>query len=299
MHPLIPKLLAEGPVVTDGAWGTELQRHGLEIGECPDAWNLDHPGRVEYVARVYVDAGSRIILTNTFRANRIALAQLGLAEKAAEINRRGVEISRRAAGSRARVFASMGPTGKLLIAGEVSEDQLHDTFREQAKALAEGGADGLVLETLSDLAEAKVAVAAARETGLPVVACMTFDSGKRRDRTMMGTTPEEAAAELTAAGADVVGANCGQGIEGFAPLCQRLRGATDRPLWLKPNAGIPELVGNHPVYATTPEVFAESARALVTAGAAFIGGCCGTHSEFIRALVRALAQTGLGKSSCV
>jgi 5-methyltetrahydrofolate--homocysteine methyltransferase len=294
MTTVIQELLASAPVVTDGAWGTQLQARGLEPGACPDAWNLLHPDRVEEVGRAYVEAGSRILLTNTFRANRVALAHHGMGDMVSEINRAGVEISRRAANGRARVFASLGPSGKLLMMGEVSEEQLRQAFEEQAKALAAAGADALVIETMSDVTEAKLAVGAAHATGLPVVASMTFDSGRDRDRTMMGTIPEEAASELAGAGAEVIGANCGQGAEHYLPICRRLRQATTLPLWIKPNAGIPELVGTSVEYRETPESFARQALALVEAGASFIGGCCGTTPEFIRALSRALA----GENSC-
>jgi methionine synthase I (cobalamin-dependent) len=290
MNTLIQQLIAEGPVLTDGAWGSELQKQGLRAGEIPDVWNLERPGRVEYLVRAYVEAGSRVILTNTFRANRIALERQGLAGCLVEINRAGVEISRRGASGRACVFASLGPSGKLLMMGEVSEGELSAAFAEQAKVLAAAGVDALVFETMSDLAEAKLAVAAARETGLPVVASMVFDSGKDKDRTMMGVTPEQAAEELAAAGADVVGANCGQGIDYFPALCARLAAATDRPIWVKPNAGLPELSGDQVIYYTTPEKFAEAAPALIRAGAAFIGGCCGAGPEFISALSRTLAK---------
>ncbi len=284
MKSLIQELLSAAPVVTDGAWGTELQARGLEPGGCPDAWNLAHPDRVEEVARAYVEAGSEIILTNTFCANRLALARYNLAEKLLEINRAGVAISRRAARGSARVFASMGPSGKLLAMGEVSEGEVRLAFDEQAKALAEAGADGIVIETMSDLAEAKLALAAARATGLPVVASMTFDSGRGHDRTMMGTTPEEAATELSAAGADVIGANCGQGVEGYVEVCRRLHAATNLPVWIKPNAGLPEISDGRVRYRQTPQSFAGHARALVEAGASFIGGCCGTTPDFIQEL---------------
>lgn len=289
MHPTIEKLIAAGPIVSDGAWGTQLQARGLAIGDFPDAWNLSHPERVAEVARAYVDAGSRVILTNTFGANRIRLAENSLGDRVAEINRRGVEISRQAADGKAAVFASIGPTGKLLMNGEVSAEEMLAAFTEQARAMAEGGADALVVETMSDLEEAKLAVAAARATGLPVVACMVFDSGKNLDRTMMGTTPEQAAQELTAAGADVIGANCGQGIGGFLPLCQRLRAATDRPIWMKPNAGLPQLVEGRAVYVGTPEDFAGHIPALLKAGANFVGGCCGTSPQFVSAVCHRLA----------
>jgi methionine synthase I (cobalamin-dependent) len=288
MHPLIQQLLAQGPVLTDGAWGTELQERGLSLGEFPDAWNLTHPERVAEVARAYVEAGSQIILTNTFGANRIRLGDLAPAGNVCEINRRGVEISRAAAGGRARVFASIGPTGKLLMSGDVTRDALRDAFAEQARALAEGGADALVIETMSDLDEASLAVEAARATGLPVVACMVFDSGKDKDRTMMGTTPEQAAKTLTQAGAEVIGANCGQGIAGFVALARRLRAASDRPLWLKPNAGLPTMVDGRAQYSAAPEEFAGYVPQLVESGAAFLGGCCGTRPDFVKAIRRQL-----------
>ncbi|MBP9901904.1 MAG: homocysteine S-methyltransferase family protein, partial [Verrucomicrobia bacterium] len=265
MHPTIEKLIAAGPVVTDGAWGTQLQARGLAIGEFPDAWNLTHPERVSEVARAYVDAGSRVILTNTFGANRIRLAENSLADRVVEINRRGVEISRAAAAGQAAVFASIGPVGRLLLSGEITPAEIQAAFEEQAGALALGGADALVVETMSDLEEAKIAVAAARATGLPVVACMVFDSGKNLDRTMMGTTPEQAAQALTAAGAEVIGANCGQGIFGFLPICQRLCAATERPIWMKPNAGLPQLVAGRAVYAGTPADFAGQVPGLIAA----------------------------------
>lgn len=287
-HRLIDELMAERPVLTDGAWGTEFQLLGLAPGEMPDLWNLSHPDRVEAVARAYVDAGSRIILTNTFRANRIAFAGKPEVEQIAAINRAGVEISKRAAGDAALVFASIGPSGKQLLMGEVTEEQLAAAFREQVFAQAEGGADGIAVETMADLAEAKLALEAARETGLPVVACMVFDSGKNKDRTMMGVGTEQAAESLTAWGADVIGANCGLGVEEYVPVCASLAAATDRPVWIKPNAGIPQLVKGEIVYQTTAAEFAGCLPKLLEAGASFVGGCCGTDPTFITALRAAL-----------
>lgn len=285
---LIETLIAAAPVITDGAWGTQLQEQGLAPGACPDEWNLRHPERVELVPRAYVDAGSQIVLTNTFRANRVALAGYGLEDQAVAINRAGVEISRRAARDRAKVFGSVGPSGKMLVAGEVTEDQLREAFGEQADALASADVDAIVIETMAELEEAEIALAAAKATGLPVVACVTFDSGPDNDRTMMGVTPEQAAQRLTAAGADVVGANCGQGIDGYVEICRRMSTVTDRPLWIKANAGIPEIVNGQVVYKTTPAEFAGHAEDLVDAGARFVGGCCGTNPEFIRALRKSL-----------
>jgi methionine synthase I (cobalamin-dependent) len=295
VHETIEGLTAAGPVVTDGAWGTQLQQRGLPVGACPDAWNLAEPEKVEEVARAYVEAGSRVIITNTFGANRFILARHELHDKVAEINRAGVEISRSAADGRASVFASIGPSGVMLMMGEVTHEELREAFAEQANAMAQAGADAVVVETMSDPAEAKLAVAAARQTGLPVVACMTFDSGANKDRTMMGTTPEQAAEELIAAGADCVGSNCGQGIEGFVEICRRLHAATasprqrkGRPVWIKPNAGLPEMVEGKTVYRQTPEQFAEYVPQLVEAGAGFIGGCCGTSPEFVRSIAEKL-----------
>ncbi|HJN11195.1 MAG TPA: homocysteine S-methyltransferase family protein [Pirellulaceae bacterium] len=286
MSNLIEQLLSDGPVVTDGAWGTELQARGLPTGHCPDEWNRSHPERVEEVARAYVEAGSGVILTNTFRANHLALANSELADDIKSINRTGAEISLRAANGRARVFGSIGPSGKLLFTGQVSEEDLQNAFAEQANALADAGVEALVIETMSDLAEARVALVTAKRTGLPVIVCMVFDSGKEQDRTMMGSTAEQVAKELTDAGADVIGANCGQGVASYVEIFRQLLAATDRPVWIKPNAGVPQIEGDNIVYDTTAEEFAEHGSRLIQAGASFLGGCCGTGPEFIRALKR-------------
>ncbi len=284
MHPFLDQLLAAGPVVTDGAWGTQLQARGLPVGSCPDLWNLEYPDRVEEVARAYVEAGSQVILTNTFGANRFMLERHGAADRVVAINRAGAEISRRAAGSKAAVFASIGPSGVVLMMGQVPPEALEEAFTEQAAALADAGADALVIETMADPAEAKLAVAAAHGTGLPVVACMVFDSGKDHDRTMMGTTPEQAVEVLLEAGADLIGSNCGQGVAGFVPICRRLAAAGGRPVWIKANAGLPQMRDGKTVYTQTPEEFADYVPPLVKAGAGFLGGCCGTSPEFIAAV---------------
>ncbi|MGA3267729.1 MAG: homocysteine S-methyltransferase family protein [Verrucomicrobiota bacterium] len=291
LHQLIQKLTAGGPVLTDGAWGTQLQTRGLAPGDAPDLWNLTHPERVAEVARAYVTAGAQVILTNTFGANRFRLAEAGAAERVKEVNEAGARLSRVAAGKNAVVFASMGPSGKMLMSGDVTGDELTAAFIEQAQALAGGGADGLVVETMQDLDEARIAVAAAKTTGLPVVASMVFDSGKDKDRTMMGTTPEQAAAGLLDAGADVIGANCGQGIAGFVKICSRLKAAAGgHPIWIKANAGLPQIIDGKAVYATTPAEFAGCVPAVLAAGAGFVGGCCGTSPEFIRELRGRLRQ---------
>ncbi len=293
MHPTLEKLLAAGPVTTDGAWATQLQQRGLAVGACPDAWNLAQPDVVEQVARAYVEAGSQVILTNTFGANRFILARHDLADQVVAINEAGVAISRRGAAGRALVFAAMGPSGVMLLMGETSQEELRAAFAESAEALARAGADGIVVETMFDPAEAVLAVSAAHDTGLPVVGSMTFGAGANKDRTLMGTTPEQAAGQLLAAGADLVGSNCGQGIAGFVDICRRLHAASARPVWIKANAGLPESHEGKLVYRQTAREFAAFVPALVQAGAGLIGGCCGTTPEFIAAVRQAL-QKGLG-----
>ena len=274
--------LAGGPLISDGAWGTQLQALGLDPGAAPDTWNLTHPELVEAVARAYVEAGSQVILTNTFRANAIAMQ--GDLEA---INRAGVAISKRAAAGRALVFASIGPTGKMLMAGEIGAEQAQAAFAAQAAALAGAGADALLVETMSEIEEARLAVAAARSTGLPVIVSFAFDSGKNKDRTMMGATPEAVAAAMVEAGADAVGANCGVGVEYAAAICRRLHAACDLPVWIKPNAGLPKMEGTDIRYDVSAESFASHYPAICEAGASFLGGCCGSTPDFIRALVSA------------
>ncbi len=288
MHAFIANLIKDGPVLTDGSWGTQIMKRGLQPRESPDSWNLTHPEKVEEVAREYVNAGSRVILTNTFGSNRFVLGKFGLADKVAKINIKGVEISKKAAGTKAYVFASMGPSGKLLVTKDVTEDNLRQAFEEQALAIAQAGADAIVVETMMDLSEARIAAEAAKQTGLPVIACLVFDAGKVKDRTMMGNTPEQAVDVLSRAGVDALGANCGQGIEGFIPICRRMRSATDLPLWMKPNAGLPEMAEGKVVYKTTAQEFVRFVPELVQAGANFIGGCCGTEQAFISEIGKTL-----------
>ncbi len=282
--------LAGGLMISDGAWGTQLQARGLASGTTPDTWNLTHAEQVESVARAYVEAGSQVILTNTFRANAVAMYSSTEAELDA-INRAGVAISKRAAGNQALVFASIGPTGKILMSGEIGADQVTVAFAAQAQSLAAAGADALLIETMSDIEEARLAVEAARRTGLPVLASFAFDSGKNKDRTMMGDTPEAIAAAMVEAGADAVGANCGVGVELSVPICKRLCAACDLPVWIKPNAGLPTIEGTVIRYATSADYFASHYAALAEAGASFVGGCCGSTPDFIRALVAARTAT--------
>jgi methionine synthase I (cobalamin-dependent) len=277
--------LANGLLITDGAWGTELQARGLPAGTIPDVWNLTHPEQVESVARAYAEAGSQVILTNTFRANSIAMKGVSESDLDA-INRVGVTLSKEAAGQ-ALVFASIGPTGQMLLSGEMTSEQAAEAFAAQARSLAVAGADALLVETMSDIEEARLAVDAARRTGLPVVVSFAFDTGKAKDRTMMGATPEAVAAAMVEAGADAIGANCGVGVELAVPICRRLRAACDLPIWIKPNAGLPTMEGSGLRYETSAEFFGSHFAALHEAGASFLGACCGSAPDFIRALVSA------------
>jgi 5-methyltetrahydrofolate--homocysteine methyltransferase len=284
MHPLIESLVQSGPVVTDGSWGTQMYKRGLKRGQSPDSWNLSHPEKVLEVARQYVDAGSQIILTNTFGASRLSLSNYKLGDQAAEINAAGVRISKQAASDLAWVFASIGPTGRMLVTGETTEEELQAVFEEQANAQARAGADGIIIETMIDIDEARIAAAAAKQTGLPVIVSMVYDSGEDKDRTMMGNSPEEVVAAISQIGVDGIGANCGQGIEAFLPICKRIRQATDLPVWMKPNAGLPEVVDDDVVFRTTAAEFVKHVPGLIQAGANFIGGCCGTDQEFVKAI---------------
>jgi 5-methyltetrahydrofolate--homocysteine methyltransferase len=284
MKPLLAELLTYAPVITDGGWGTSLNALGLEPGSSTDAWNLSHPELVEHVAQSYVEAGSKVILTNTFGANRYILDKHGIGADVRRLNIAGVEISRRAAGTQSKVFASVGPTGKMLFMGEVTGEDLTAAFREQITAIAEAQPDGIVLETFTDLEELSIALHETLTTGLPVAACMVFGSGKEKDRTMMGVSIQQAVERLTAEGVDILGANCGSGIVQYIPVFRKFKGLTTLPIWIKPNAGLPEMLKGRAVYRTEPKEFAEYAKVLITEGIDFLGGCCGTTPEFIREL---------------
>ncbi|HYK88563.1 MAG TPA: homocysteine S-methyltransferase family protein [Acidobacteriota bacterium] len=287
----IKSITTSSCIVSDGGWGTELQKLGLEPGSSPDQWNLTQPEKVARVARSYVEAGSDIILTNTFGANKFMLSRHGLESRLEEINLRGAQISREAAGESALVFGSMGPTGKLLLTGEISEDEVADSYHAQAEALWKGGSDALLIETMSDVGEMKIAARAVREASpLPLVISMTFDSGKEKMQTMTGVKPEQAVSEMEDAGAWMVGANCGVGPELYVRICRRMRAVTSKPIWAKANAGIPRATGDSLVYPLDPESFSGFAGELRNAGANVIGGCCGTSPEYIRRLVERLAD---------
>jgi len=284
--------------ICDGAWGTEFQKLGAKLGVCTDEWNLTKPHLVEQVARSYVEAGSRVILTNTFRANPIWLEPYGLRAQCEAINRAGVRISREAAGKEALVFASMGPCGRQAGVKEAPVEQWKTTFSEQARALASEGPDAILLETFADLDEARIAAAAALETGLSVVASFFFDPRRDPRRAIAAITPEIVAATMTSDGVHGVGANCGFRVRDFVSHCKRIADACPLPIWIKPNAGLPKIVDGAATYRMTAAEFAEFVPEFVEAGATFLGGCCGTTPEFVRELAQhpALKETG-GKAA--
>lgn len=274
-------------LLSDGAWGTLLQAKGLKPGECPEMWNLSHREEVLGIARSYTEAGCDLVETNSFGANRIKLASYGLADKTDEINRVAAEISREAAGNNRYVAGSVGPTGKIMLMGDISEPELYDVFRQQSAALEKGGADIIIIETMSAIDEASIAVRAAREnTGCIVIATMTFSKTPKGDyRTMMGVSPEGMAVAMKNAGAHVIGSNCGNGIEQMTGIVIAIRKVnTEIPVIIQANAGLPELADGKTFYRESPEIMASYVEELINAGTNIIGGCCGTTPDHIKAI---------------
>jgi len=288
----IQQALRSGRVlVADGAWGTELMRRGLRLGECPELWCVERPYEVGDVARRYVEAGAEVIGTNSFGGSPLKLDLFGLAGRAAEINEAAAALSREAAGPDRFVFGSVGPSGKLLMTGDVTEDALFDSFREQVAALARGGVDAICIETMMDLDEARLAVRAAVEHArLPVACTFTFNRGAGgAHHTAMGVSPAEAARAMREAGADLVGANCGQGMEEMVVIAAEMRGAVPGvPLLVQANAGLPLNENGVDVYPDSPERMAARVPDLIAAGVKIVGGCCGTTPAHVRALVEAV-----------
>ncbi|MGQ9631357.1 MAG: homocysteine S-methyltransferase family protein [bacterium] len=277
--------LKDGILICDGAMGTMLQSKGLPPGECGEKWGIDHPDILESIHRAYIDAGAEMIITNTFLASRFKLRRHGLDGKVREIVRRATEIAKGVAGDSAYVAGGLGPTGEIVKPyGDVAEEELREAFEEQVAGLVEGGADLIIIETLSALEEMRAAIAAAKTSGLPVVASMAFEVGKAGVRTMMGVTPTQALHTMRSAGADVVGANCGGGIEAVVGAIEEMRRSTDGYLIAEPNAGVPELVDGRTVFKETPEGMAKKLRRLVDLGVNVLGGCCGTTPDHIRAI---------------
>jgi 5-methyltetrahydrofolate--homocysteine methyltransferase len=287
MKSLISALNEGRLLVSDGAWGTELHKRGLEAGECPELWNITHRSQVFSVAKGYVDAGADIILTNSFGGNPTKLAHYGLDNRTTELNEAAAAISREAAGAGLFVLGSMGPTGVVLMMGEVPEEVLYDGFCRQARALEQGGADALCIETMSAIDEACLAIKAARaSTQLEIACTFTFEKGATGDyRTMMGVSPSDMARAVKEAGADVIGTNCGNGIDGMVDVVREIRAAdAATPLLVHANAGKPAFQNGVTVFPESPDMMAAKVRDLIAAGANIIGGCCGTTPEHIKAI---------------
>lgn len=284
MNKIIPEIQKGRVLVSDGAWGTFLQQKGLQPGECPELWNITRPDNVLDIARSYIGAGSDMIETNSFGGNYFKLKNYGLEDQVFAINKAAAEISRKAAGTDHFVLGSVGPTGKLLLMEEVTEEELYLAFKEQAQALEAGGADAIVIETMTDLEEARIAVkAAAENTDCEVICTMTFDKLKTGEfRTMMGISPTEMIDVLLDAGVSAVGANCGNGIAGMIDIVKEIRKANSSiPVLIHANAGLPQYCDGNAIYPESPDDMAGRAREIVEAGANIIGGCCGTTPEHI------------------
>jgi len=284
---LLDRLRGGEILVSDGAVGSLLIARGLEPGQCPDLISVERPEILAEIASLYIDAGANLLTTNTFGASPLKLADYGLEERTESINRGAVVIARAAAGNHAYVSASVGPSGKILEPyGDTREEDVYRSFESQMKAL--DGADVVCVETMSDLREATLAVRAAKTAlpGVPVMATMTFDPTPRGFFTIMGTNVAAAAAGLEEAGADVVGSNCGNGLDTMIAIAEAFAEATSLPILIQSNAGQPILEAGVVSYPETPEFFADRTGALVAAGASIIGGCCGTGPDHIRAVRR-------------
>ncbi len=272
----------------DGATGTQIAERGGEPG--PIA-NLQHPDIVFQIHASYRDAGADILLTNTLTANRIYLRHAGQEDKFDELNRRGVELCKRAASDKCYVCGDMGSTGQFLEPlGDYTEEQFFENAAEQARVLCDAGVDCIIIETMTDIREAAICAKAAKEeTGLPVIACISFDSTVNGFRTMMGDTIEKAVSELTKAGADAIGTNCGT-VDPYeaSEIIRQMRALTNVPLAAEPNAGKPELTAGRVIFKLNPNQFAEGVIKCVEAGARLVGGCCGTTPEHIKALASRL-----------
>jgi 5-methyltetrahydrofolate--homocysteine methyltransferase len=290
-------LAGDGPILADGAMGTTLFSMGLDFGDPPELWNLAHPELVRQVHRGYLDAGARILLTNTFGGNRLRLGLHGLESRVAELNRTAAILLRAevdAAGTGALVAGDIGPSGEIMAPlGTLEPERAVASFAEQAEALVAGGADLIWIETMSDMAEIRAAIEGVRSAapGIPVIATMSFDT---RGHTMMGVKPARAARELVEAGADAVGGNCGNGPDELLPVIEQMReAAPEAVLVAKANAGIPRVTGLTAEYTMTPGEMADCAVDLVRAGARIVGGCCGNRSEHVAAVGAAVgAATG-------
>jgi methionine synthase I (cobalamin-dependent) len=291
---LDPADLANDVVIADGAWSTQLHERGFARMLPAESANVTRPDLVGTLAREYVRAGARIVTTNTFAANRFAAERRGIKEDLREINGHGAQLAREACSdSGATVGGAIGPSGLIVAVQEVDEAELLEAFSQQASALAEGGAQWIVLETFSELAELVIAIKAVKQAApCPVVASMSFDAGPQRTRTVMGAAASEVAGQLEDAGADVIGSNCGAGIAYALPAVVALKANSSLPIWVRPSAGLPDLEDGVAVFRNKPEEIDEFIGHLLDAGANVIGGCCGMGPAHIK---RIAALTGAWK----
>ncbi len=298
MEPFLTRVASGRTIVGDGALGTTLMARGLRVQDCLESAVLSRPELIEEIAAGYLAAGSEVLTTDSFGASPLKLDAYGLAGRTEELNRRAVELLRGVAGDRAWVAGSVGPTGRILTPyGDTEPGEVEASFECQIGALAEAGAHLIIVETMIDLAEARLAVAAAKRLApsIPVVATMTFNATPRGFFTTMGTTIADAAAGLADAGADLVGSNCGNGIEAMVAIGLEFSRSTRLPIAIQSNAGLPQLAAGVLHWPETPDHLVEHARPLVELPVALLGGCCGTGPDHIRALRRLVdARTGRG-----
>ncbi|MBL7106786.1 MAG: homocysteine S-methyltransferase family protein [Phycisphaerae bacterium] len=286
----LKEAIGKNTLILDGAMGTELFVRGVEAGQCNEYLNIEKPDIVYDVQRAYVEAGSDIIITNTFGANAISLDRHGFGSRAVEINRAGAEISRRAAGEDRYVLGDIGPCGDFLEPlGILTKEKLKEAISEQVRGLLEGGVDGFIVETMTALEEIIAAIEAVKSVSdLPVFGSMAFDPAGEDFRTMMGVDVKSAVRAINAAGADAVGFNCGTvTLDGYVRLAEKYTEAADGlglVLFAEMNAGLPELVDGMAVYKVGDEEFADTAKKIKALGFSILGGCCGTSPEHIKAL---------------
>jgi 5-methyltetrahydrofolate--homocysteine methyltransferase len=291
--------LKEGKVIlSDGSWGTFLGEKGLTMNDCPELWNKTHRDIVLEVPQEYIAAGSEMVETNSFGGNKIKLEQYGLGNETYDLNKMAAEISREAAGEKIIVLGSIGPTGKLLMTGEITEAELYEAFKLQVEGLRDGGVDAFCIETFFDLDEALIALKAVRENSdLEAAITFTFDNKGGAFYTMMGVTPAQMAEKLLEAEVDVFGTNCGNGFEGMIDIVREIRTVDKEfPVLVHANAGLPIMENGKVVYPDSPERMAALTPALVEAGANIIGGCCGTNPEHIKAIKKELDKINSGNS---